>query len=288
MSIGLLVMLLYSCKKNDGSLNSEPVRLVFKLKFDSTQTRLNNIGQPSNMQQGRAGQSPKFNNIGIHYIEITPNALTPLGNGAVLYKAPETTIGGSTAIEFDKSIKKGEQGDYFALKISEIPNGTYEYIRVSLAYQNYDINFLHQGTDYAGTVASFIGYNTFIKNHTVKALSQTLNANKLQGYWAFETNGQLSSGQAPAGATTVPNPIFATSPIPQGSCVVTAAFVDANGNPKPLIVKGGLANDVNVLLSLSTNKSFEWNEIVADNKFEPTIGESVVDMGIRGLKPVLQ
>jgi hypothetical protein len=40
-----------------------------------------------------------------------------------------------------------------------------------------------------------------------------------------------------------------------------------------------------VTLSLSINNSFEWQEITTDGKYEPSIGESVVDMGLRGLVP---
>jgi hypothetical protein len=275
-----------SCNKNDGSATTEPARLVFKIKMDSTQTRLNNIGQPASIQAGRAAQSPKFNSISLHYFELATNATTPLGSGTVLYKAPEISTGGSMAIDFDRSIKKGEGGEYFALKLKEIPNGTYSYIRVSFAYQNMDINFVSNNVTSTGTLASFIGYNTYINNYTVKTQPQAIGANKPQGYWAFETQGLVFTGQAPAGATTVPNPIFATSPIPQGSCVVTAAFVDAAGNAKPLTIRGGEVQDLNVLLSFSTNKSFEWIDSTPDNQFEPSIGETVIDMGIRGLKPI--
>jgi hypothetical protein len=41
-------------------------------------------------------------------------------------------------------------------------------------------------------------------------------------------------------------------------------------------------------VSISTNKSFEWNEVVNDGKWEPAKGENVVDMGIRGIKPVIE
>ena len=56
-----------------------------------------------------------------------------------------------------------------------------------------------------------------------------VNANRLQGYWDWETHPTppltepiLQTGQAPG--TTVPNPISATSPIPPGSYLVTGAF----------------------------------------------------------------
>jgi hypothetical protein len=42
-----------------------------------------------------------------------------------------------------------------------------------------------------------------------------------------------------------------------------------------------------VTLSFSTNNSFEWTEVHADGKYEPSGGEQVVDMGLRGLIPVI-
>ena len=38
-----------------------------------------------------------------HYVELAPTAFTALGAGAVLYRAAETTTGGSNAIDFEKS-----------------------------------------------------------------------------------------------------------------------------------------------------------------------------------------
>jgi hypothetical protein len=43
-----------------------------------------------------------------------------------------------------------------------------------------------------------------------------------------------------------------------------------------------------MILSLSINKSFEWIEVTADGKFEPLAGEAVVDMGLRGLEPIIK
>jgi hypothetical protein len=284
--IATICLFAASCKKNDGS-NPSNKSLVLTYKFDSMQARLNNIGQPATVGLGKAGQSPVFNSMSAHYIELSKDIYTPLGSGAVLYKAPEVSTGGAAAIDFSKATPKGDGQVFFNTKLLNIPNGTYEYIRISLAYQNYDIK-VKQGTNIViGTLASFIGYNSYITTHTIRAQQQVVNANKPQGYWAFEANGIVLSGQAPAGATTVPNPLFASSPIPQGSCVVTAAFVDATGNPKPLVIKGGETADAKVLVSLSTNKSFEWNDTNANGFFEPALGESVIDMGIRGMKPIL-
>ena len=283
------------CNKAINNTGSD-ARLVFKFKFDSTQARLNNIGQPQGVAAGNAGQSPVFNKMSAHYIEMTPTAFTALGGGAVLYHAPETTIGGATAIDFEKSSFAGNNETFYSIPLKSITPGEYEWLRVSLAYQNYDIKYYLDTVisgitikqEFPGTTASFIGYNTYIKNHTIKNQALTVNANKAQGFWGFETTINylgvnypfISSGQAPPGATTVPNPIFATSPIPAGSCLVTAAFT-----PGKLKILGTETSDIIIEVSLSTNKSFEWKEVVADGRWEPGKGEQVVDMGIRGMIP---
>ena len=164
--------------------------------------------------------------------------------------------------------------------LSQISAGTYEWVRVSLSYQEGNIDFLAQdGNEYTGTLASFVGYNNYITAFNLNNSSITVNDDKLQGFWAFEALGFSSQGQAPPGATTVPNPLFATSPVPQGSCVVTGEF--ANG----FTITGNETQDVTVTLSFSINNSFEWTEVNADGKYEPGAGEQVVDMGLRGVVP---
>lgn len=86
--------------------------------------------------------------------------------------------------------------------------------------------------------------------------------------------------------TTVPNPLFATSPIPAGSCLVTGEFVDNTMVNSPLVVTGLETADIIITVSLSTNKSFEWMDSTPDGYYEPSVGEAVVDMGIRGLIPI--
>lgn len=289
------VILFTSCRKEINNTGSN-AKLIFKFKFDSTQARLNNIGQPQAVPAGNAGQSPVFNKMSAHYVELAPTAFTALGGGAVLYHATETTAGGSTAIDFEKAFFAGNNEIFYSIPLKNITPGEYEWLRVSLAYQNFDVKF-YIDTVISGvtikqespaTAAGFIGYKTYIKTLTIKNQTLAVNANKTQGFWAFETTVNhsgvnypfTSSGQAPPGATTVPNPIFATSPIPAGSCVVTAALT-----PGKLKILGTETSDIIIEVSLSTNKSFEWTEVVADGKWEPGKGEQVVDMGIRGMIP---
>lgn len=271
--------------------------LIFKFKFDSTQARLDNLGMPATIPSTNAACSPKFNKMSAHYIEMAPNDLTAVGSGQVLYRAPETDCdGGEKAITFCQSVVVRENQTFFAIPISSITPGSYKWLRVSLAYQNYDIPYINSVSTGSvtqwGTVASFLGFNTYISQYKIKNVMATPSSsvggagNHKQGYWGFET--MISSftytadGQPQAGATTVVNP-NPSSPIPAGSCLVTGYFNTGSVNT-PLVITGSETSDITITVSLSTNKSFEW----VDNKsypgyYEPVAGEFPVDMGIRGM-----
>ena len=188
-----LALCISSCRKDEddaGTNNNDPgptvPSLVMKFHFDSTQARLNNIGQPAAIPAGHAAQSPRFNKMSAHYIEFAPSMLTALGTGTIVYHAPETNAGGTTAINFNQGVRAGEGETFFSMPLSQMTPGTYEWLRVSLAYQNYDIKFRYVDGTFGtfnlwGTVASFIGYNTYISNYTVRNQSVVVNANKLQG-----------------------------------------------------------------------------------------------------------
>ncbi len=280
-------------------------RLIFKFKFDSTQVRLDNFGNPApTLPAGHGAYSPKFNQMAAHYIELAPGDLTALGAGSVLYHAPETAAGGTTAIQFSKSIVVRENVVFYSIPLSQVTAGTYKWLHLSLSYQNYDIPYKanalpgnHIGT---GTIASFVGYKTYVTKYKIKDQDYVPSAsvggpsvNHAQGYWGFETyiNGYgywKADGQAPSGATTVVNPNFANSPIPAGSCVVTAQFTDMSNANQVLTITGTETQDIIVTVSLSTNKSFEWTEVTSDGYYQPEIGEVPVDMGIRGIIPKVQ
>lgn len=275
----LVSTFLFSCDDKDDVNNASEPRLIVKFKFDPNQERLNNIGQPSTVTLGNAAQSPAFNSISSHYLELAPLATTQLGQGEILYHAPETMIGGERAIDFSKSKIVAEGESFLSIPISQIQAGSYEWVRCSLAYQNYTINIWNSGTNLVGNLGSFVGFNTYITTHSLGASNFAVNSNRKQGYWALSVAGLPFSGQAPEGATTVPNPLATTSPIPAGSCVVTGKFAEK------LVITGNETQDVVVTLSLSVNNSFEWQEVNVDGKFEPNAGENVVDMGLRGLIP---
>lgn len=273
-------------------------RLVFKFVFDSTQARLDNFGNPASVPAGNAAQSPIFNYMSQHYIELAGD-FDSLGQGEVLYLGTSTTAGGSNAIDYCASTMTGNNVVFYSKALSTIPAGSYKWLRVSLAYQNYDIIYKANaipGTSHlgSGTLGSFIGYKTYITGYQLNGNSYTPSAsaggsgNHTQGYWGFETNvlgtNYFYDGQS--AGTTVPNPLFATSPIPSGSCVVTGQFVDNAMANSPLVITGLETSDIVITVSLSTNKSFEWHEVTADGYYQPEVGEYVTDMGVRGMIPI--
>jgi hypothetical protein len=284
MAIGVV---LFACKKNTTASSSAPAKpqLVFVFKFDSTQTRLNNLGQVAVMPTGHSGISPVFNLMSSHYVELAPTANTLLGKGDVLFNAPEVGSGANIAIDFSKSVNVQQGQPFLTVPLSSITIGSYQYLRVSLAYQNYTIKYsvpAYNIYSYIGTIASFVGFNTYISSYKIKDSTVVVNGNRAQGYWGFEDQFKVATGQPPAGAITVPNPIFASSPIPAGSCVVTGQFTT------PFTVTGSETQNDTIVVSLSTNKSFEFKDFNSNGLFEPLNGDTVVDMGIRGLIPIVK
>src|SRR5690606_8427956 len=191
----LLCIGFIACTKVDNGEVTE-ASLIFRYRFDSTQERLNNTGLPASLADGNAAQSPLFNSMNTHYIELAQDASTPLGKGAVLYKAPETDAGGETAIDFERSVGTANNEVFYAIPLKDIPPGEYEWLRISLAYQNYSVQYHVDTTiviatdtsshtieidqDLTGTIASFIGYNTYLKSYLIRSQSLTVDGNRKQ------------------------------------------------------------------------------------------------------------
>jgi hypothetical protein len=333
IALTLFVLIAFaSCKKDttNTTTTTPPAttpapQLRFVFKFDSTQARLGSFGQADSvLPANHRAQNPHFNGMSSHYIELTPNANTQVGAGTVIYVTPATpttaiTVGTGSAqatytnaIEFNQESVVGQGGQFFSIPLSQVTAGKYQYLRISVAYQNYDIRYgIAAGTTVSGytfpsnypatgTIASFIGYYTQIGSYTIKTQNVSVNACEQQGYWGFESapfviGGHTytvapSWGQAPEGATTVVNPLFATSAVKAGSCLVTGRFVNPSGATDSLTITGHETSDIVITVSMSTNKSFEWSHSASspdDGRIYPGSGDSVVNMGVRGMKPIL-
>ena len=64
------------------------------------------------MPSGHSAQTPHFRELSIHYIELTPNVFNPLGQGAAVYHAPEATLGGEIAIDWDRAAKSRKRPNH--------------------------------------------------------------------------------------------------------------------------------------------------------------------------------
>lgn len=311
LSLGLLC----ACqKKEDDSPATSDPKLRIQFKFDPNQERLNNLGQEAPMPLGHAGQSPDFNALSAYYFELVPTKFTQLEDGEVIYRAETqaAAVGGNfeEAVIFDKALVSDEGEPFLEVSLSDLTPGVYEFLRASVTYQNADVRFNLKNLpaplpaeldDQLGTIASFIGFNTYITEHQVGKQMQTINGDRQQGFWAFEpqleepyqalflqsTPGGIISQQAPEGSTTVVNPLEEFGVIlPFGSCVVTGAF------NQPLEITGEETQDITLTLSFSVNNSFEWVDKNANGQWDLDIqqggAEEVVDMGLRGLKVLVE
>ena len=293
-----------ACEKEPASPSQSTDRMLkIRFRFDASQERLDNLGNPSTIPSAHATQTPDFNGLSIHFLELVTDEFTPYQQGAFVYKGEEVaatnsnSFGFTTAIDFDQALVAGEDEVFLEIPIANIDPGTYHHLRASVAYQNYEVRYnlnnvpvINSLPQQSGTIASFVGYNTHINELQVNDLEVAVNAAKLQGFWAFETQleapytsyNQIFTGQAPANATTVVNP-FPNAPIPNGSCVVAGSF------DLPLQLTGQEQEDITLTLSFSTNGSFEWIDHNGNGEWDidatnASESESVVDMGLRGLR----
>jgi hypothetical protein len=96
--------------------------LRFRMRLDSTQQRLNNIGAPASLPAENRAQNPRFNAIAVHYIELASSPYTLLGQGSILYQTASTSQGGSPAILFDSLVMVNDNEVFFEIPLSQIPD----------------------------------------------------------------------------------------------------------------------------------------------------------------------
>lgn len=266
----------------DGDGGNGP-RLIIVVDVDPTQVRLDNFGDPAPAPpMGHAATAPTFLSIATSSAELVPNETTLIGDGTALYDTPEKNGGADFS-----QIRVGMPRDELAsIPLADIAPGTYPYLRMAVAYQRFVVpghaTFMGVPVTADVEVAAFVEDDTYIESYEIGDTSVTVNALKAQGYygaWSMYTG--VIEGQAPVGATTVPNPLDSTSPIPVESCVVTGIF------DQPLEITGDEKNDIVLHISMSTNDSFEWVDDNADGKWQP-FDEAVVDMGLRGMVVTVQ
>ncbi len=273
--------------------NSTAKQFILRLKFDSMQTRLNDLGQVSSPTPGTGAQSPIISGMSVNYIELMPDAGSAPGSGVVIYKTKETNCGGTQALNFCKGLVVGENEVLLSVDLNSIPAGTYPWIRISIAYQELIVQArsLSAGNTTA-TLAGFSADLTYLSKTKIQTtvLTPTLGGvgNKSRGYWmyyqkVFNTAYQLD-GQSPHITVVNPNPMAVNT---SSLSFVYGQFVNSSTmNTEALVIGNNETTDREVILSISTNGSFEWTELTHDGRFQPEIGENVLDFGCRGVIPL--
>ena len=129
LMILLILGLTLSCVEDqeDTSQLAQP-KLIIKLKFDPTQERLGNLGQPITVAQGNAAQSPTINRMSANYIEFAPSATTALGTGEIIFEGDETSLGGAQAINFQNAVFAGHNETFISIPLNNISVGNYEWV----------------------------------------------------------------------------------------------------------------------------------------------------------------
>ena len=252
---------------------------------------LGNIGEPEPVPDGHAGQVPNFGKQSIHYIELVETKWVGISEGEVIYNGAQTTKGGDSAIDHSKAIIAEEDEIWLSVPLKDIAAGAYRYIRTSVAYQEYSVkwNLNNLDINYPGYLVidnitqtdahftSFLGVNTWIDTVTNNGLTLNVSSNKLQGFFTFATDfgielipDDIYWGDGTPGATTVPNPLYETAEIPEGSCIVVGAFPDDGLLIIPDTPENNWDNGTDILLTLrySVNKSFEWIDLNGNGEWD--------------------
>ena len=264
---------LVSCEKEDepgdffGGETSDPM-LIIRFKFDETEQTSRKQGSTL---PGNAAQTPDYNSIAADFIQFTTTKDTASKSGIVAYQSPKTTMGGSEAIDFGLTRVVEENRVFVALPIKKLKTGNYRYVNVSIAFQNYKIKIRNNAADYDGTMAGFTGFNTYIDTYEIGNNIFPVNANKTDGYWAFalddfpyQAKGQItdniiSNSGNDAGLTK--------------SRLITGKFTS------DLVITGKETSNIEVTLTLPVAHTFQWKEVIFDGKFEPSIGEQIINLG---------
>ena len=296
-----LFIILYGCKK------APDPTITFTVKFDALQDRLDANGQPTSTSTASA-QTPVFNKIGINYFELSSDVNTLLGTGNILLNTPDVAVAGSTdkAVDFSQLKMLADGEVLITMPLKNFAAGQYQYARLSVPYLNFDVAFNLLNVPFAGdfldergAFAAFLAPNTFITNYKVFDKTQNVNGIKKRGAWSFETKLSLGyaaynniyNGQIPDSTVTVVNPLRLTSPIPSGASIITGKFA------VPLTITGTETQNINVVVSLSINKSFEWQDKIRKNgKWDieaqantgAPVYEPITDFGLRGLNVIFE
>ena len=296
--IALTALAFVSCTKGTNERY-----LILKVKFDPTSAPLNDSGFLYATPVGNGALTPTYNSMAPAYIELAPDLGTP--DSTVPYKSDfkytlfssenATDNFGHSGVRYT-SLQITKDGEAMvSIPLNTITPGTYRFLRLAVAYQNFDIlykldstvsNLYHNGTLYPS--ASFYGMyhasisafsdSTFfdngftVSNYTVNNMPpKTV---KKSGFYGFETQLGTNSFYYPLEKTSTlqvadsvasVNTIYAKVKTPKNASVFTAPFYTINFKNytqdtimTPLVITGGETESIIIDCTMITKNSFEW------------------------------
>ncbi len=277
--------LLISCRtENEDDSRPEPVfppsaELTITIKFDPLQDRLDSFGVPNPIPIGHEALSPNINGMKIGFIELLSDSIIPYNDGLKLLQSNIVYNASDTGYKCCSDLIPNNFIYETSISSTLIPD-TFKYIRIYFVYENLDISYKFNNNIYAGSVAAFLAPKALTFNYQISDSAFNSYSLKTNGQWYFEVDtpgfGTILSGDA---LTTQPNILYNSNPVPSGGCIVTCPITPFLFLDKP--------DSISITISISTNKSFEWIEHSDPAFFEPFDGDTIVDVGIRGIK-VLQ
>ena len=288
--------------------------LVIKFKFNDTLARMNDAGIVigDSIGASNAAVTPKYNSISANFLALFPNDSSKFSDAIPIYTA---AIKDSIAFAFNKYMVVKEGETFLEIPLTAIKPGSYKWLGAGLAYSNVDVPFKIEyvfnnntyNSSYTGTVATLLSGPSYINEIQIKDKNIIRNGNEPQGFWAFESRfgfgGFLDSiftknDYVAPNATTVVNPLFGNTILPNfKSYGITTGKIFGNKSYKngdvkeeqtPLVITGLETESIILELNLSTRNSFIWEDGNQNKMWEPFKGERIVDMGLRGMKPLIK
>jgi hypothetical protein len=255
------------CKTEDQSPENrypEFTNLRVVIQFDSTQERLDNYGNIAPIPVGHAAQSPTNNSVLIKAIKFLKDSTSGYDSGTEVY------------YNSDNSLASG--ASYYDTQISspDAP-GTFKFIRIYFYHQKFNINFRQNGNLHSGRVLSFLWPFDFNYSYQIQDSTILTDSVTEKGEWYLESSDlpSILHGTVPY-SPTGPNVLFYSYGVPIQQYIVTCPISPNLFLDRP--------DSKTITISISTNHSFEWIEHSDPAFFEPFNGDTIVDLGIRGIK----
>lgn len=281
--------LIVGCSKQGAAGNN----LNIHFTFDSNQERLDSNGIVDNPNGNAGSQHIEVKRFAIARIEFNKGNDTNSSNALTFYKTEDTVINGVYVLNFPKLVWLDKTNNKLTIPIDNIPFGEYQFMKIVIAVIDYEITgqlnlSAGKSVQVIMPIKSFLGHACYIPNFNIGDSLETINNIRAQGFtvslvhYAPANIHRVFRGSAKI--VTAPNPIYKTSPTIARSGIITAAFLN-----KSVVINETTNQDIELNVSFSTNKAFEWDDNNKNGAFDVVpVYEPIANIGLRGMQPTVK